>query len=357
MRVDHPFRAAFDLLVHKAPIEAQLVVTRRCNLSCGYCSEYDDHSEEVPFDTLRSRIDALHALRAVNIALLGGEPLLHSRIEDIVAHAASRAQVSMTTNGFLLDRAKIERLGQAGLANLQISIDAVRPDRELYVQKTLRSLRPKLERLAAHARFDVHVTTVLCRENLHELDELMRALARFPFRVSLNIQHDDSGRTVIQGPHFEEAWRRHFEEGKPFSYIEEEYGQRLLSGERPAWTCGAGGRFLYVDEEGTVELCSAQRGRIGKQVTDYTEADLERHRRQPKGCEKGCAVLCVYRDSLIDDDPMALAKAMVRSFRQGTFNWGTERETLRPDGVPEPRRHLPLVEVSTLARKSLTPSE
>src|SRR6266516_4513861 len=119
MRIDHPFRSAFDLLFRKSPIEAQLVVIRRCNLSCGYCSEYDAHSPEVPFDVLCTRIDAIHRLRAANIAMLGGEPLLHSRIDDVVRHAAERAQVSVTTNGFLLDRKMIDRLGEAGLANLQ----------------------------------------------------------------------------------------------------------------------------------------------------------------------------------------------------------------------------------------------
>jgi MoaA/NifB/PqqE/SkfB family radical SAM enzyme len=344
MRVDHPFRAAFDLLVHKGPIEGQLVVTRRCNLSCGYCSEYDDHSQEVPYDLLRTRIDALHRLRAANIALLGGEPLLHSRIEDIVAHAASRAQVSMTTNGFLLDRRKIERLGDAGLANLQLSIDAIRPDPERRLQKTLRSLEPKLERLAAHARFDVHVTTVLCRENVNELDDLLRALARFPFRISLNIQHDETGRVAIQGSEFERAWLRHFGEGRPFSFIEQDYGRRLLSGERPSWTCGAGGRFLYVDEAGMVELCSAQRGRVGKHVSEYTETDLEAHRREPKGCEAGCAVLCVYRDSVIDDDPMTLARAFIRGMQSGVFKWGTQGGAAAATAAgAKARRHLPLV--------------
>jgi MoaA/NifB/PqqE/SkfB family radical SAM enzyme len=343
VRIAHPFRSAFDLVVRRAPVEVQLVVTRRCNLSCGYCSEYDQHSEEVPYTVLARRIDAIHRLRAVNIALLGGEPLLHSRIDDLVRHAASRAQVSMTTNGFLLGRDVIERLGDAGLANLQISIDAVRPDPQRYVQKTLRSLEPKLERLARYARFDVHVTTVLCRENLSELDELMRALERFPFRISLNIEHDDHGQAVVQGAAFEEAWRRHFEEGRPFSFIEEEYGKRLLAGERPAWTCGAGGRFLYVAEDGMVELCSGQRGRIGKTIEEYTEEDLAARRRERKGCEEGCSILCVYRDSLIDDDPGTLGKALVRSLRSGAFAWGAKAGgPSEPASVP--RRHLPLLD-------------
>lgn len=344
MRIEHPFRAAFDLAVRGSPIEAQLVVIRRCNLSCGYCSEYDQHSKEVPYHALCERLDAIHRLRAANIALLGGEPLLHTRIADIVRHAARRAQVSITTNGFLLDRDMIDRLGDAGLANLQVSIDALRPDRTGYVQKSLRSLRPKLERLAAHARFDVHVTTVLCAETLAEFEDLMRALAEYPFRISVNIVHDETGQVTVMGPEFVRAWQYHFREGRPFSFLEEEYGTQLLAGRPPSWTCGAGARFIYVAEDGTVELCSAQRGRIGKKITEYGSEDLRAHRGKPKGCERGCAVLCVYRDSLIDDDPVALGHALFRGIRAGAMS--IESRSLPTSKAEEPNarlRRLPIL--------------
>ena len=35
------------------PLIAHLVVTRRCNLSCGYCHEYDKVSPPVPLAALR----------------------------------------------------------------------------------------------------------------------------------------------------------------------------------------------------------------------------------------------------------------------------------------------------------------
>ena len=317
MRVEHPFRSAFDLLVHGAPIEAQLIVTRRCNLSCGYCSEYDTHSREVPFEVLCERIDAIHRLRCSNIALLGGEPLLHSRIHDLVRRAAGRAQVSLTTNGLLLDRRMIERLGDAGLANLQVSIDAVHVDPTHYIQKTLHSLEPKLERLAKYARFEVHLATVLCSETVSTFDELLTALERYPFRIAVHIVHDDNGQALVSGSAYERAWQRHYRRGRPFSFIEEKYGRRLLRGERPEWTCQAGARFLYVGEDGMVELCSGQRGRIGKQITEYRQADLDAHRNQKKGCEKGCSILCAYRDSMLDDDPPALLWSVLRGFRKG----------------------------------------
>ena len=34
------------------PWLAQVVVTRRCNLTCGYCTEYDRTSDPAPYDEL-----------------------------------------------------------------------------------------------------------------------------------------------------------------------------------------------------------------------------------------------------------------------------------------------------------------
>jgi MoaA/NifB/PqqE/SkfB family radical SAM enzyme len=343
MRVEHPIRSLFDIAVRGAPVEAQLVVTRRCNLSCGYCSEYDHHSPEVPLETLERRIDAIHRLRACNIALLGGEPLLHSRIDDVIRYGARRAQVSMTTNGFLLDDELIARLGDAGLSNLQLSIDALSPDRERYLQKTLRSLRPKLDRLAARARFKVHVTVVLCAETIDVFPELMRELTAYPFRISINPVHDERGQVKVHGPAFEAVWKRHYAEGRPFSYLEQEYGGRLLSGERPRWTCRAGSRFLYVDEDGKVELCSAQRGRLGKPITEYTERDLDAQRQGKKGCEEGCSILCAYRDSLYDNDPIHLAKVALKELYRSLVSPPYPKPKPGPTPDQPSRRRLPVV--------------
>jgi len=343
MRVEHPIRSLFDIAVRGAPVEAQLVVTRRCNLSCGYCTEYDHHSPEVPFDALKERIDAINRLRACNIALLGGEPLLHSRIDDVIRHGAKRAQVSMTTNGFLLNDELIDRLGDAGLSNLQLSIDALKPDRDRYLQKTLRSLRPKLDRLAARARFMVHVTVVLCAETLDGFPELMRQLAAYPFRISINPVHDEHGQVKVHGPAFQALWRRHYSEGRPFSYLEQDYGERLLAGERPRWTCRAGSRFLYVDEDGKVELCSAQRGRLGKTITEYTERDLDAQRDGRKGCEEGCSILCAYRDSLYDNDPIHLAKVALKELYRSLVSPSEHRPAPQKLPADPPRRRLPIV--------------
>src|SRR5207237_8098200 len=67
------------------PFLAQIVVTRRCNLSCGYCNEYDDHSPPIPFETLDRRLLKLHQLRTWVVCLTGGEPTLHPELVRIVS--------------------------------------------------------------------------------------------------------------------------------------------------------------------------------------------------------------------------------------------------------------------------------
>ena len=39
------------------PILAHVIPMRRCNLSCGYCNEYDKVSEPVPLDVMKGRLD------------------------------------------------------------------------------------------------------------------------------------------------------------------------------------------------------------------------------------------------------------------------------------------------------------
>ena len=136
------------------PWLAQVVIIRKCNLSCGYCSEYDKASDPVPFDDLVARLEKLRELRAWAVCLTGGEPTLHPRLPDLLLEMKRlgfrRRQI--ITNGSFLNRELVEKLNDAGLTDLQISVDGVLPNETTV--KTLKPLRPKLEILAEHARLD-----------------------------------------------------------------------------------------------------------------------------------------------------------------------------------------------------------
>lgn len=341
MRVKNPFLSLYRIVFLKAPIEAQLIVTRRCNLSCGYCTEYDNFSEPIPLESLQERIDALHRLRVINIALLGGEPLLHPKIDHVVAHANRHAQVSMTTNGFLLSDRLIERLNDAGLSNMQVSIDALYPDDAGYIQKSMKSIVPKLERLQRLAKFDVHVTVVLCENSKKHFRLTLSELQRFGFFVSVNLIHNDRGTIEVAGPDYLELWEHHFQKGAPFSFLEYEYGKQLLNGQQPRWKCRAGARFLYVDEFGNTQFCSAQRGRLDKPIVDYTQEDLRQHASTYKGCEQGCSIFCVYRNSQFDNAPHDTLKAMYRVLRRGVMSHRRHEHVIAPEEMPASRKITP----------------
>jgi MoaA/NifB/PqqE/SkfB family radical SAM enzyme len=328
VQVKNLLSAVARIVFTNAPLDAQLIVTRRCNLSCGYCSEYDNFSEPVPTNVLKQRIEALHQLHSANITMLGGEPLMHPDIAELVAYAGRKSNTSVVTNGFLLRNGVIESLNEAGLNNLTVSIDTLHADPTRYIQKSLRSLRTRLERLQRLARFDVHVTAVLCESSVADFRELMNEIQGFGFRMSVNLIHNSKGYVTIGGQPYLDLYEEFYREGQPFTYLDYDYGKKLLQGERPDWKCRAGARYLYVDEYGNVQLCASQLGRLAKPLDEYTAKDLREQANTYKDCEEGCSVGCAYRCSLVDNDKPQFVKALLKGFVKGTLRDNSRRRPL-----------------------------
>ena len=123
------WRAGAALFNPSTPLLAQLVVIRRCNLACGYCNEYDDFSKPVPRLELEQRIDHLAEAGTLVLTFTGGEPLLHPELDELIRYAVSKGMVCTSiTNGYTLTERWIERLNQAGLTILQVSIDNLEPN-------------------------------------------------------------------------------------------------------------------------------------------------------------------------------------------------------------------------------------
>src|SRR5437899_4232697 len=139
---------------------AHIIPTRKCNLACGYCNEYDDFSPPIPADVMLRRIDRLAYLKTAIVTISGGEPLLHPEIETIIQRIRRHGMIAgMITNGYLLTPKKILALNEAGLDHLQISIDNIQPDD--VSMKSLKVLDKKLEYLADCAEFGVNINSVI----------------------------------------------------------------------------------------------------------------------------------------------------------------------------------------------------
>jgi MoaA/NifB/PqqE/SkfB family radical SAM enzyme len=247
------------------------------------------------------RIDLLAGLSTAIVTISGGEPLLHPEIEEIIRRIRHHDMIAgMITNGYLLTPKKIVALNEAGLEHLQISIDNIQPDD--VSMKSLKVLDRKLEYLAEFAEFAVNINSVIGGGIRHPEDAeavTNRALAH-GFSCSVGIIHDHTGAVKPLSRREESVYSRIKHLGK-YSYSRLNWFQENLARGIPNdWQCRAGGRYLYVCEDGIVHYCSQQRGYPGIPLEAYTFADVEREYFTKKSCAPTCTVGCVQKISLID---------------------------------------------------------
>lgn len=290
------------LLSTDHPVLAHLIATRRCNLACGYCNEYDDHSAPVPTRVLLRRIDRLADLGTSIVTISGGEPLLHPELEEVIARIRRRGMIAgMITNGYLLSRQRIRSLNAAGLDHLQISIDNLEPDE--VSKKSLKVLDKKLRYLAEEANFHVNINTVLGSGVPRPEDALViaRRAVEFGFTCTVGIIHDGRGALKPLNPHERSVFEQVRRLGKrSYARLTRYYQENLAAGRPNQWSCRAGARYLYVCEDGLVHYCSQQRGYPAVPLEEYSRADIRREFHTAKDCAPYCTISCVHQASLVD---------------------------------------------------------
>lgn len=283
------------------PIMAHIIPIRRCNLSCTYCNEYDTFSPPVPLDTMVQRIQELGRLKTGVITLSGGEPLLHPDLDSIIRAIRQNATLAgLITNGYLLTADRIQKLNEAGLDYLQISIDNVMPDE--VSKKSLKVLDKKLQLLAEHAHFHVNINSVL-GGGIHTPEDALvvgRRAMELGFTSTVGIIHDGDGQLRPLAPREREVFNemKTFEK-KHFSRLNH-FQENIANGEPSDWRCRAGSRYLYICEDGLVHYCSQQRGFPAKPLSEYTVEDIKREYITQKSCAPLCTISCVHQISYFD---------------------------------------------------------
>jgi MoaA/NifB/PqqE/SkfB family radical SAM enzyme len=283
------------------PVLAHIVPTRRCNLSCTYCNEFDDFSKPVPVEEMLRRIDLLANLGTSIISFSGGEPLLHPELDDLIVRIRRRGSIAgMITNGYLLTADRIRKLNRAGLEHMQISIDNVMPDD--VSKKSLKVLDKKLQLLAEHAEFHVNINSVVGGGIHHPTDaiEVANRAVALGFTSTVGIIHDASGQLQPLSQQEQEIFLKVRDMGKK-NYARMNYFQNnIAAGKENQWKCRAGARYLYICEDGLVHYCSQQRGYPATPLDKYTVEDIRREFLTEKGCAPRCTVACVHYTSYMD---------------------------------------------------------
>jgi len=297
------------------PVLAHIIPTRRCNLACTYCSEYDDFSSPVETEEMLRRIDKLAGLGTTIITASGGEPLLHPDLGKIIKRIRDHGILAtVITNGYPLTREKIRTLNRAGLDYLQISIDNLIPDDAS--RKSLKILDRKLQLLAREAEFQVTINAVLGSAIRSPGDALAVAnrARELGFTATVGIVHDHGGQLQPLDDEQRGIYEDILRLGSPiFSFAQyERFQKNLVRGLPNRWHCRAGCRYLYICEDGLVHRCSQQRGIPGTLLADYSQQDLDRESRAVKHCAEFCTVSCVHQTAMLDHYRENPGKALTR---------------------------------------------
>lgn len=286
------------------PILTQIIPIRRCNLACTYCNEFDKHSPPVPTEEMLLRLDKLAELGSSIITFSGGEPTLHPDLDLLIQRARKNgAIVTLITNGYLLTPDRIKHLNKAGLDYLQISIDNVQPDN--VSKKSMKVLDQKLQWLSEYADFDITINSVL-GSDIKKPEDAYQIAARareLHFNSTVGILHNGNGQLEPLNQPQTKVYEKIRALGNSlFSFAHHDGFQGNIVKALPnQWHCPAGGRFLYVCEDGLVHYCSQQRGYPGIPLASYTSEDIIREGSKPKGCAPFCTISCVHQTAMLDD--------------------------------------------------------
>jgi radical SAM protein with 4Fe4S-binding SPASM domain len=116
------------------PMHLDIEITSRCNLRCTFCDKLPllqkNQLGEMDFELYKKIIDegSQHQLWGVKLSYRG-EPLLHRNVVDMVSYAKMKGilDIYFNTNGMLLNPSMSERLIDAGLDRISISIEGTDP--------------------------------------------------------------------------------------------------------------------------------------------------------------------------------------------------------------------------------------
>lgn len=116
--------------------DLRISVTDRCNFRCTYCMpaeifgeryEFLQKADLLTFEEIARLTRIFVELGVVKVRLTGGEPLVRSEVEKLVAMLAridGIGDLTMTTNAYLLPQ-KATALRNAGLHRLSVSLDTL----------------------------------------------------------------------------------------------------------------------------------------------------------------------------------------------------------------------------------------
>ncbi|MDO8488860.1 MAG: radical SAM protein [Candidatus Omnitrophota bacterium] len=154
-------------------------LTRRCNLACSHCrasSKYGPYANELTTDECFKLIDEIVSFSNPVIILTGGEPLLREDIFEIAEYGKKKGlRMVMAPNGTLLTDENVEKIIQAGIKRISVSLDG--PDAATHdnLRQVTGAFNQACEGIAraGKAGLEFQINSTITKRNIKLLPQIM----------------------------------------------------------------------------------------------------------------------------------------------------------------------------------------
>lgn len=179
--------------------------TLTCNARCKHCGSYAEtkkYKDQLTTEEIKKVFKEIaedFPVKNIYLNVTGGEPLVRKDLFEVMDYAANDLHFKwgMTTNGILLNEQNIENLKRTNIDTISISIDGLEETHDDFrgVKGSYKKIIENIKKLKeANFLNCLMVTTVVNKENMHELEDLYKILENLGIDLWRLLDMDPIGR-------------------------------------------------------------------------------------------------------------------------------------------------------------------
>lgn len=197
----------------KSEISIDLELTNACNTSCIFCPRHRTPTQGfMKFETFKRVIErAKESCDIDSIAICGlGEPLLHPMVIDAVHYLSKQGiYFGITTNASLLTRELSEKLIDACLKNITLSVSGLKEKYENIHQIDFTATRKNIMDFIniSDGRCEIKVSITICDMNRDHIDEMTAIWEKIGIHDFIIFELSNRGGALDRGYYFTKSNR------------------------------------------------------------------------------------------------------------------------------------------------------
>ncbi len=160
------------------PLWLCLELTYRCPLACPWCSnpvDYERYANELTTEEWKRVLHEGRELGALQLGFTGGEPMLRKDLEELVGEAHRLGYyTNLITSGIGLSEARLKALKDAGLNQIQLSIQSSeRAMNDALVGARAFDHKLQVARMIKAYGFPMVLNVPVCRQNIDLTEDIL----------------------------------------------------------------------------------------------------------------------------------------------------------------------------------------